>query len=108
MDDSKSEEESVISNEDIKPILCSLPIQTQYILPSSSLLADENFESDTCEENDDLSERRQKKRGIFPKSATSIMRAWLFQHLSVNSPNQFFFFQIKINFFFFLLASISI
>ncbi len=86
LDDSKSEEESIISNEDIKPILCSLPIQTQYnpSPSSSSLLADENFESDTCEENDDLPERRQKKRGIFPKSATSIMRAWLFQHLSVN------------------------
>ena len=26
---------------------------------------------------------RQKKRGIFPKVATNIMRAWLFQHLSV-------------------------
>lgn len=27
--------------------------------------------------------RRQKKRGIFPKVATNIMRAWLFQHLTV-------------------------
>lgn len=27
---------------------------------------------------------RQKKRGIFPKVATNIMRAWLFQHLSVS------------------------
>ncbi|TWW71954.1 Homeobox protein [Takifugu flavidus] len=26
--------------------------------------------------------RRQKKRGIFPKVATNIMRAWLFQHLT--------------------------
>ena len=26
---------------------------------------------------------RQKKRGIFPKAATNIMRAWLFQHLNV-------------------------
>ena len=26
---------------------------------------------------------RQKKRGIFPKVATNIMRAWLFQHLNV-------------------------
>lgn len=27
--------------------------------------------------------KRQKKRGIFPKLATNIMRAWLFQHLTV-------------------------
>ena len=52
----------------------------------------ENFESsiegDFYEENDDGSggsgsKRRQKKRGIFPKAATSLMRAWLFQHLNV-------------------------
>jgi len=28
--------------------------------------------------------RQQKKRGIFPKVATNVMRAWLFQHLTVN------------------------
>jgi hypothetical protein len=68
-------------------MLCPVPIQTQYISsppPPPSSLIDENFESDTYEENDDLPQRRQKKRGIFPKSATSIMRAWLFQHLNVN------------------------
>jgi len=27
--------------------------------------------------------RQQKKRGIFPKVATNVMRAWLFQHLTV-------------------------
>ena len=27
--------------------------------------------------------KQQKKRGIFPKIATNIMRAWLFQHLTV-------------------------
>lgn len=32
---------------------------------------------------DDNSKKRQKKRGIFPKVATNIMRAWLFQHLTV-------------------------
>ncbi|XP_021564060.1 homeobox protein Meis3, partial [Carlito syrichta] len=30
----------------------------------------------------DQERRRNKKRGIFPKVATNIMRAWLFQHLS--------------------------
>uniref|UniRef100_A0A2K5F1R4 Meis homeobox 3 n=1 Tax=Aotus nancymaae TaxID=37293 RepID=A0A2K5F1R4_AOTNA len=36
------------------------------------------------EEGEDLDQerRRNKKRGIFPKAATNIMRAWLFQHLS--------------------------
>uniref|UniRef100_A0A2K5P338 Meis homeobox 3 n=1 Tax=Cercocebus atys TaxID=9531 RepID=A0A2K5P338_CERAT len=36
-------------------------------------------------EDEDLDQerRRNKKRGIFPKVATNIMRAWLFQHLSV-------------------------
>lgn len=27
--------------------------------------------------------QRQKKRGIFPKQATNIMRNWLFQHINV-------------------------
>ena len=33
---------------------------------------------------------RQKKRGIFPKVATNIMRAWLFQHLSVSFHDSYF------------------
>lgn len=36
----------------------------------------------------DQERRRNKKRGIFPKVATNIMRAWLFQHLSVRSAAQ--------------------
>ncbi|CAF0823880.1 unnamed protein product [Rotaria sordida] len=89
MDDSKSETESLISNDDIKPI-CLLPIQTQYTSPQISLTDEinENFESDTCEENDDIPQHRQKKRGIFPKSATLLMRAWLFQHLNHPYPSE--------------------
>ena len=42
----------------------------------------------TGEEDDDSSgKKNQKKRGIFPKVATNILRAWLFQHLTV-SPLQ--------------------
>ncbi len=37
------------------------------------------------DDDDDRSKKRQKKRGIFPKVATNIMRAWLFQHLTVSS-----------------------
>lgn len=36
------------------------------------------------EDETDRDRRNNKKRGIFPKVATNIMRAWLFQHLSVS------------------------
>uniref|UniRef100_T1GP55 Homeobox domain-containing protein n=1 Tax=Megaselia scalaris TaxID=36166 RepID=T1GP55_MEGSC len=37
----------------------------------------------TGEEDDDVNgKKNQKKRGIFPKVATNILRAWLFQHLT--------------------------
>ena len=35
--------------------------------------------------SEDSLAKRQKKRGIFPKVATNILRAWLFQHLSVST-----------------------
>lgn len=38
----------------------------------------------TGEEDDDNGKKNQKKRGIFPKVATNILRAWLFQHLTVS------------------------
>lgn len=39
----------------------------------------------TGEEDDDANgKKNQKKRGIFPKVATNILRAWLFQHLTVS------------------------
>ena len=36
-----------------------------------------------CEQDTKDTKVTQKKRGIFPKSATNIMKAWLFQHLTV-------------------------
>uniref|UniRef100_A0A8C7WU79 Myeloid ecotropic viral integration site 3 n=1 Tax=Oryzias sinensis TaxID=183150 RepID=A0A8C7WU79_9TELE len=36
----------------------------------------------------DRDRRNNKKRGIFPKVATNIMRAWLFQHLSHPYPSE--------------------
>lgn len=49
--------------------------------------------------NDDLSSNvsnnsssKRQKRGILPKQATSVMRAWLFQHLVVSSCLLLFFF----------------
>ncbi|CAF0998034.1 unnamed protein product [Rotaria sp. Silwood1] len=79
--------------------------QTNNYMPSSSSTiqyshqsidetdkSSENFESsiegDYYEENDDNNKRRQKKRGIFPKAATSLMRAWLFQHLNHPYPSE--------------------
>ncbi|XP_017791932.1 PREDICTED: homeobox protein homothorax [Habropoda laboriosa] len=43
----------------------------------------------TGEEDDDSSgKKNQKKRGIFPKVATNILRAWLFQHLTHPYPSE--------------------
>ncbi|KAK1802629.1 hypothetical protein P4O66_004274 [Electrophorus voltai] len=39
------------------------------------------------DEDADKDRRNSKKRGIFPKVATNIMRAWLFQHLTKNKSN---------------------
>lgn len=40
----------------------------------------------TGEEDDESNgKKNQKKRGIFPKVATNILRAWLFQHLTVRT-----------------------
>lgn len=44
----------------------------------------------TGEEDDDANgKKNQKKRGIFPKVATNILRAWLFQHLTVSGVSVF-------------------
>uniref|UniRef100_A0A8C5A676 Meis homeobox 2b n=2 Tax=Gadus morhua TaxID=8049 RepID=A0A8C5A676_GADMO len=39
-------------------------------------------------DEEDQDRKRQKKRGIFPKVATNIMRAWLFQHLTHPYPSE--------------------
>jgi len=43
---------------------------------------------DGTEEDDDGTKKNQKKRGIFPKVATNILRAWLFQHLTHPYPSE--------------------
>ncbi|XP_065056417.1 homeobox protein homothorax-like isoform X2 [Rhopilema esculentum] len=54
---------------------------------SSETTADsgDSFPGTEEEEND---RRKQKKRGIFPKVATNIMKAWLFQHLTHPYPSE--------------------
>ena len=37
-----------------------------------------------------LSRKTKPKRGVLPKHATNIMRAWLFQHLVVSILNNLF------------------
>uniref|UniRef100_A0A5K3FXH0 Homeobox domain-containing protein n=1 Tax=Mesocestoides corti TaxID=53468 RepID=A0A5K3FXH0_MESCO len=49
---------------------------------------EENNEDGDCDGDSRVSAKRQKKRGIFPKVATNIMRAWLFQHLSHPYPSE--------------------
>ena len=36
------------------------------------------------DEDDPTGKKSSKKRGIFPKVATNVLRAWLFQHLTVS------------------------
>ena len=43
------------------------------------------------DDDPDKEKKRNKKRGIFPKVATNIMRAWLFQHLTVSWMKQHLF-----------------
>ena len=49
--------------------------------------------TDGCDDDDPTSKKNAKKRGIFPKVATNILRAWLFQHLTV-SPTIFHYFSL--------------
>ncbi len=44
---------------------------------------EEDF-SDDLGSNHSGNKKKQQKRGVLPKQATSIMRSWLFQHIVVN------------------------
>jgi len=44
--------------------------------------------TDGCDDDDPTSKKNAKKRGIFPKVATNILRAWLFQHLTHPYPSE--------------------
>lgn len=41
-----------------------------------------------CDDDDANAKKNAKKRGIFPKVATNILRAWLFQHLTHPYPSE--------------------
>ena len=63
-----------------------LPKEANYIFSGdgldNSVGSGEGTADEDCEDRNNP--KRQKKRGIFPKVATNIMRAWLFQHLTVS------------------------
>ncbi|EDV21779.1 uncharacterized protein TRIADDRAFT_59844 [Trichoplax adhaerens] len=40
------------------------------------------------DDDDDKGNKKRKKRGIFPKSATNVMKAWLFQNLGHPYPSE--------------------
>ena len=52
--------------------------------------------------DNESSKKRQRKRGIFPKVATNMMRAWLFQHFSVSI---LIFFCFLFSYFYFLCST---
>ena len=52
--------------------------------PVSSEATSESVDGFVGQDEDDNDRPKQKKRGIFPKMATNIMKAWLFQHLAVS------------------------
>lgn len=51
-------------------------------------LDDEDENEEATSTSSDPDKRPPKKRGIFPKVATNIMRAWLFQHLTHPYPSE--------------------
>ncbi|KAM9704109.1 homeobox protein Meis2b [Menidia menidia] len=58
---------------------------------NTSMLGDSlhnNLVSPDTGDEDDQEKKRQKKRGIFPKVATNIMRTWLFQNLTHPYPSE--------------------
>ncbi|XP_031241269.1 homeobox protein Meis3 isoform X2 [Mastomys coucha] len=73
-------------------VLCCLPAPIGHVFPhppGDGLDTSVASPSSAGEDEDlDLERRRNKKRGIFPKVATNIMRAWLFQHLSHPYPSE--------------------
>lgn len=67
-----------------KPTCSSPELQLGSFLGDASLGSGDGTEED----DDNRGRRQQKKRGIFPKAATNIMRAWLFQHLNHPYPSE--------------------
>ena len=69
------------------PLLFPFPCLYLYVLCAGDGLDNSVGSGDGLMDDDSESSlsRQQKKRGIFPKVATNVMRAWLFQHLTVSA-----------------------
>lgn len=63
----------------IRPLVGSWGISGETSVGSTDELDDGAMAADD--------RKAPKKRGIFPKVATNIMRAWLFQHLTVGTAS---------------------
>ncbi|XP_069042511.1 homeobox protein Meis3 [Lepisosteus oculatus] len=72
------------------PSSCGLPSHSTDNCSDNGDLLDTSVASPSTGEEDetDREKKNNKKRGIFPKVATNIMRAWLFQHLSHPYPSE--------------------
>ncbi|XP_073495124.1 homeobox protein Meis2 isoform X4 [Phyllobates terribilis] len=71
------------------PQLSNLPTDMSGLDPAGDVLDNSVASPGTGDDDDpDKEKKRQKKRGIFPKVATNIMRAWLFQHLTHPYPSE--------------------
>ncbi|TKC42153.1 hypothetical protein EI555_003594 [Monodon monoceros] len=69
--------------------LCAFKDPERHCLDGGDGLDNSVASPSTGDDDDpDKDKKRHKKRGIFPKVATNIMRAWLFQHLTHPYPSE--------------------
>jgi len=76
-----------LNSENIQP----LTNPKQSLEEPTSGTSSENMpdsEDSIFKDEDEEKQKKQKKRGIFPKMATNIMKAWLFQHLTHPYPSE--------------------
>jgi len=74
---------------------CKIQTKSYYFFLIGDFLGDASNASvgsgdgtDGCDDDDSTRKKNDKKRGIFPKVATNILRAWLFQHLTHPYPSE--------------------
>lgn len=56
--------------------------------PPSSTGSLASLSSNLSSDEDDTSDKRKSKRGVLPKSATQVMKSWLFQHIVHPYPTE--------------------
>lgn len=58
---------------------------------SNEIRLDNGNKEDLSEDAMTSNQRKSQKKGILPKHATSVMRSWLFQHITVSCFNHLWF-----------------